>query len=109
MVVVTKRDLIATVAERWRATHFGRGYWVTATDSFDPEQIYLALKALPPEASEAQVTAITGQPWWTQNFCAECENDSAVTVGFGAELHHPTDTCFICLDCLERGLLCGRQ
>jgi hypothetical protein len=109
MIVVTKQALIATIAERWLDTHYGRSRWIHATATFDPERIYLGLRTLPANASEADVLAITGQPWWTQNLCAECGNDSTVTVGFGAEPHHALDARFVCLACLEQGVQLARQ
>ncbi|RIK38993.1 MAG: hypothetical protein DCC55_19415 [Chloroflexi bacterium] len=109
MIVVTKRDLVATVADRWFDTHYGRGRWLHATDAFDPEAIYHALKALPPGADEAAVLAITGQAWWTQNLCEECGADCEVTIGFTQEPHHALDAKYICVGCLERALALGRS
>ena len=109
MIVVTKKALIATVAQRWKETHSSRNRWLTASATFDPASIYAALQALPPNADEADVIAATGQPWWTENLCSECGADSEVTVGFGQELHHPTDTRYICLQCLQAGLALASQ
>lgn len=104
MILVTKRQLIDTIAERWRATYSSRGEWLQATPDFDPATIYRQLTALPPGSSEAALLALTGQPWWTQNICDECEQDCAVTVGLGQEIHHATDTKYICVACLEQAL-----
>lgn len=102
MILVTKRQLIATVAERWRDAYTSRGQWIRTQAGFDPEAIYQQLAALPADSDEADVLALTGQPWWTQNICDECEQDREVTVGLGQEIHHETDTKYICAACLEQ-------
>lgn len=109
MIVVTKKALIATVAERWQETYSSRGRWLTADATVDPEAVYRALKALSSAANESDVAAATGQPWWTENLCSECGADSDVTVGFGQEIHHPTDTRYVCLSCLQAGLVLAQQ
>ena len=108
MIVVSKQKLIATIAERWHDTHFGRGCWLHTTPTFDPEAIYSRLKVLTASASEADVIAVTGQPWWTANVCHECALDSQVTVGFGQEPHHPLDVKYLCPSCLEKALNLAR-
>ncbi|HMN30725.1 MAG TPA: hypothetical protein PKE45_21410 [Caldilineaceae bacterium] len=104
MHVVTKQELIATVAERWLDTYYARDHWQDGPANFDPEIIYHQLKALPATANEEAVTAITGQPWWTANICHECGLDREVTVGFGQEPHHPLDVKYLCPTCLQKAL-----
>lgn len=104
MVPVTKRGLIATVAHRWRATYQRRDEWLVAPQRPDTAAVYRALLALPVTATEADVIALTGDNRWTQNRCHECGNDSAVTVGFAQEPHHPTETTYVCLICLQQAL-----
>ena len=104
MVVITKRGRIATVAKRWQATYQRRDEWLSAPQQPATDAIYAALLALPTNATEAQVLAITGDNRWTQNLCHECGLDQEVTVGFAQEPHHPTETTYICLACLNQAL-----
>ncbi|MCE7983577.1 MAG: hypothetical protein DYG89_20580 [Caldilinea sp. CFX5] len=104
MVIVTKRKLLTTVAERWRATYQRRDEWLPAPQVAATGAVYAALCALPAETTEAQVIALTGDNRWTQNRCHECSVDSAVTVGFAQEAHHPTETTYLCLACLQQAV-----
>lgn len=104
MILFTKRGLIATVANRWRATYQRRDEWLPAPGQSATGAIYTALLALPADATEAQVIAITGDNRWTQNRCHECGLDSDVTVGFAQEPHHPTETTYLCVACLTQAL-----
>lgn len=104
MVIVTKHKLIATVAERWRVTYQRREEWLPAPQVADTGAVYAALRALLADATEAQVVALTGDNRWTQNRCHECAIDSEVTVGFAQEAHHPTETTYLCLACLQKAL-----
>lgn len=104
MVIVTKQKLIATVAERWQATYQRREEWLPAPQVTATNAVYTALRALPADATEAQVIALTGDNRWTQNRCHECSVDSAVTVGFAQEAHHPTETTYLCLPCLQQAI-----
>lgn len=104
MVLVTKRGLIATVANRWRATYQRRDEWLSTPQCPSTAAVYTALLALPATATEADVIALTGDNRWTQNRCHECGNESDVTVGFAQEPHHPTETTYVCLTCLQQGL-----
>lgn len=104
MNLITKRGRITTVAERWRATYQRRDEWLPALQQPATAAVYTALLALPANATEAQVVAITGDKRWTQNLCHECGLDQEVTVGFAQEPHHPTETTYICLACLNQAL-----
>lgn len=104
MILVTKRGLIATAAQRWKATYQRRNEWLSAPQQPATGAVYTALLALPTNATEAQVIALTGDNRWTQNLCHECGLDREVTVGFAQEPHHPTETTYICLACLNQAL-----
>ncbi len=80
------------------------GRWVAREGQPSPEAIYQALKALPLHADEEAVASVTGDNRWTQNICDECGADAAITVALGAEIHHATDTAYICLSCLQRAV-----
>lgn len=104
MVIVTKRNRLTTVAERWRATYQRREEWLPAPQVADTATVYAALCVLPADSTEAQVVALTGDNRWSQNLCHECANDSEVTVGFAQEAHHPTETTYLCVACLQQAL-----
>lgn len=104
MVIVTKRSQLTTVAARWRATYQRRDEWLPAPQVADTGVVYAALRTLPADADEAQVVALTGDNRWTQNRCHECAVDSEVTVGFAQEAHHPTETTYLCVACLQQAL-----
>jgi hypothetical protein len=102
MRVITKQSLLATVAERYRETYQRRGEWLPTAEGSQAAGIFAQLTALPPEPSEAAITAIIGDNRWTENICNECGEDRAVTVLLGEEPHHPTDALAICTDCLKQ-------
>ena len=52
MVIVTKRKLIAMVADRWRATYQRREEWLPAPQVAATGAVYAALRALPTDATE---------------------------------------------------------
>jgi hypothetical protein len=102
MRVVTKQTLIATIAERFREANQVRGEWLPAAYNGNAPAIYAQLSALPPKATEADIIAITGDNRWTENICAECGEDSEVTVYLGEEPHHAANMTAICLSCLKQ-------
>jgi hypothetical protein len=104
MLLVTKRSLIDTAADRYRAAHTRRGVWLPATDGMDPKAVYDHLSALPEDASEAAVTAAVGDDRYTANICDECGQDRDITVHMATEIHHPTDTVAICAQCLAAAI-----
>jgi hypothetical protein len=108
MRVVTKKTLIATVAQRFRETYLRRDEWLPTDQGGDSGAIYAKLSALPVTADEEEITAIAGDNRWTENICDECGQDSAVTVLLGEEIHHPTDLTAICLDCLKQARKLGK-
>lgn len=104
MKLITKQQLIATAAQRYRTAHTVRDQWLDLPDIQRKKAVYAALCELPSNADEAQITAIVGSDRLTRNVCHECGCDSEVTVGLGSEIHHAIDTRYICTGCLERAL-----
>jgi hypothetical protein len=102
MRVITKQDLLATAAERFREAHQRGDEWLPTANGGDAAAIYNKLRALPAKANESEYNTIIGDNRWTENLCDECGEDSAVTVLLGEEIHHPTDTVAICADCLKQ-------
>jgi hypothetical protein len=104
MIVVKKRDLVATAAERFLAAHSGWNGWIDRPDIDQKKEMYAELCKLPADAEAEQVVAIVGHDGLVKNICHECGRDSEVTVGMGSEPHHATDTKFFCPTCLEKAL-----
>ncbi|MEM7539764.1 MAG: hypothetical protein AAF639_46840 [Chloroflexota bacterium] len=102
MVVRSKQKLRENVAQRWAFTYARRGEW--PVHLADKKAVYDQLIALSDDASDEQIVDITGSDRWTRNLCHQCRQDSEVTVGFGSEIHHPTDTTYICLGCLRQAI-----
>jgi hypothetical protein len=102
MQVIRKVDLIAQVAENWRLAHQRRNEWIVPEQGAHPKAMYERLLTLSRRATEEDVVAILGDDRWTVNICQQCGKDRDVLVAFGAgEVHHPTDTAFVCVACLE--------
>lgn len=109
MYVIRKSDLVALAAENWRVAHQRRNEWLVAEGKAHPEEIYKQLKALPDNATQKDVDAITGDSYWTANICQECGEDRQIIVAFGAhETDHPTDSAYLCIGCLEAGVQLAR-
>jgi hypothetical protein len=104
MLLITKRSLVQTAAERFREAHTRRGHWLPSRDGSRPEEIYARLKALPPTAGEEDVCAIIGDDRYTANICDECHQERDVTVLMAIEIHHATDAVALCLACLNEAI-----
>jgi hypothetical protein len=104
MRVIAKSDLIASAAERYRDAYQRHGQWIAAANGLEPAAICARLEALPHNTPERTIVEITGDARWTANLCDECGEDKDITVLFGEEIHHPTDSVQICLACLQAGL-----
>jgi hypothetical protein len=109
MRLLTKRSLIHSVAERYRAAYQRRSRWLPAADGSSAEATYARLKALPAGAREEDVAAIAGDARWTANLCDECGEDREVLVVLGEEPHHATDAFLVCTSCLQQALHLAEQ
>lgn len=107
MNVITKKDLIAGVAERWDRQYGLPDGVRKGSSSFHQEQeeVSAALHALPPDASEADVAAAIGNGRWTKLQCDECRADVDVVVSVGAEPNYESATARICLECARRAVV----
>ena len=104
MRVITKSQLIAIVAERWKRQYFlsGKGWKQYRGDA---RATWQQLKELPPDASEDAVAAIIGNRSWTRNRCHECGEDVQVLVELGEEPSCESSTAQICINCLREALV----
>lgn len=100
MRIVTTRDLIRTVAERWAAQYYGTGR---------PEKIEILrrLRLIDPETvTAAEVDAIIGNDDWTKSVCGECAELVSVAIEIGAAVHFDgvIETNSLCIPCLKSAI-----
>mgnify|MGYP007083465666 CR=1 FL=1 len=102
MELITKRQLIDSVAERWKVQYYSgpRQGWAFTTSGASDE-IYRRLKALPQNATEDQAAAIIGNSGWTRIECDECGKYVDAAVQLGEPPDYESATAVVCLDCLK--------
>lgn len=92
--LLTKRDRILKVADRWSANYRNRSW----TGS-NKQKIWLALKTLDlSTATEDDIEAIIGNRSWTNIRCNQCEKlvERAVLIG-GSDEYGPDNICEQCV------------
>ena len=94
MKALTKKDLIHTVAKRWKKQYRG---------DVSSSQILTELMALS-SPTEQQITDVIGNQSWTANVCTECERSVKVVVLFGYEPVFDSWMCKLCRECLQKAL-----
>lgn len=101
MELITKRQLINSVAARWKRQYFHgpKGWAITAGGKSDDR--YKRLKDLPQDATEDQVMGIIGNDSWTRIVCDECERSVDSAVQLGEPPDYESATAVVCLDCLK--------
>lgn len=97
MFVITKRELIDSIAERWES-------WCLrhrVLQMEDKAYKYRLLKALPATATEDDIAKIIGNESWTRLVCDECGRkvDALVTIGQAPAIDSATAN--VCVDCLK--------
>jgi hypothetical protein len=106
MYITTKRELIDTVAERWRNLRYSDGWIGPEPMKHHSERVHNELVKLPPDATESQVTAILGNSSWTRNTCNECGKDSEVLIIIGEHNRNTGEhTAWVCVDCLKKAVV----
>lgn len=95
---------VAGVAERWKRTYFRGDKW--GGYHGDAEEVYRRLKALPPDATSADVAAAIGNDTWAgPGWCDECGDKApAMTMQLGQEPDYESATACVCLPCLEKAV-----
>lgn len=116
MKLITQRDQIRTVAERWKEQYCRRAFspaanavidfWSTTYSNESTEAIYNKLAALDGEtATAADVDAIIGNNSWSSvgYHCSECDTQPADAIlQVGEELDYDSCTAFLCRDCAAK-------
>lgn len=97
MKLITQRDLIRDVANRWEKQYPEKG-------DLPRLAILRRLRALDVEtASAQQVADIIGNDSWTSQSCSECGEDHAdAVVQVGQELNYESRTAWLCLPCVRK-------
>jgi len=94
--IITTRDMIRGVAERWRDQ-----YWNTHNKKFI--DIRAQLDALNDEtATLADVVAIIGNDSWTKVRCDECSQEVDWVVQVGEDPDYESHTVTVCRSCLNK-------
>lgn len=101
MKVITKRELIENIAERWKNQWCYNGRW-----SYDDKLvIYNKLIKLDTEvATEEDIKNIIGSNSWTSCRCGECNEDKQSIIVVGEEPDYDSATACLCLNCVEGAL-----
>ena len=103
MKVITQRELIQSVADRWHAqyqpfTHDSAPWTIGKTKS----GIWRELVALnKDEATTQEVDTIIGNKSWTRMMCDQCEQDADSVIQVGAALDYESATAHLCRSCLQ--------
>jgi hypothetical protein len=99
-VLPTEREMIRTVADRWRRQYYNERTKTWTTTRFDSgEAVYVQLRGLDPEsATSADVAAIIGNDTWCGHFCSECSEYRHPAI----ELGYPDSSATICAKCLGK-------
>jgi len=97
MYVITKREIIKSVVERWGQTYRNNSY------GEDKLEILERLKLLDLETVGAvTINNIIGNNSWTTLKCSECGKDSIVVIQVGEEPDYESATIQICLPCIDK-------
>jgi len=111
MTLTTQRDLIRSVAARWRKQYepftddrplFS---WRTGQQlpPLNKKQIAEKLDALDPEtATAAEVNDTIGNASWTRLSCDECGKETDATLQVGEEPDYESQTACLCRSCVEK-------
>lgn len=103
MKLITTRQLIRAVAERWNEQYKG---WKCAQKASIGER----LNSLNAEtASSKEVDEIIGNSSWTHLFCDECGEEAERLVEIGQIPDYDSRTACVCLSCLQKALILSNE
>lgn len=102
--VLTKREVIQGVPERWKQQYFGLDGW-RSTRADNREDTYHALKALDlASCTEADIEAVIGNRSWTRLECDGCEREVDKICFLRSHSQNEYGSCSYCKDCLAGAL-----
>lgn len=100
MKVITRRDLIRNICEKWYRCYWVATYGIDEWIHPESEEIYKKLLALDLETCSVEdVDAIIGNSTWTQLHCDECDKnvDKVVLIGICDEDRDVPQYCSQCI------------
>lgn len=100
-----ERAEVPGVAARWKAQYYRplNDTWNhirSGPAEISGEVVYDQLRALPVDATAADVAAIIGNDGWVGEACTECQGRAIVLVG--EERDYESHTVFLCAACVTR-------
>lgn len=104
--LITQRDLIRTVAQRWRelwpsSRDYEKAGWCESTIG----EISRKLLALDVEtATQADVDGIIGNSSWVTMYCDECGSQCTDVIQLGHEPDYGSSTANLCRSCFEEAM-----
>ena len=99
--LITERDQIRTVADRW-GEQYGKPYWKSDERK---QEIGRRLAALDKEkCSAADVAAIIGNDSWSLLQCDNCEAEVTAVVRVGDEPDYDSRTVTLCKSCAVKAV-----
>ena len=97
MKIITKRDQIKSVLQRWEEQYSEAEYKLWP----ETRKIYAKLKTLDFDvATEEDIAAIIGNDTWTRLDCGECGKSVEAVVHMGEEEDYGSLTIFLCESCI---------
>ena len=101
MKIITERDLIRTVADRW-AKVYETGYY--AKDA-TKQGILKSLRMLSTTTCSADdVNKIIGNKSWTRMHCSECAKSTNWVIQVGEEPDYESATANLCRKCFDKAV-----
>ncbi len=99
--IITERDLIRTVADRW-AEQYETGYY--AKDA-EKQAILRSLRYLDKETCSADdVNKIIGNKSWTRMHCSECSKTTNWAIQVGEPPDYESATATLCRACFDKAV-----
>lgn len=104
--LITQRDLIRGVAEKWRRQYSKSSYWETPNATGrTAAQVAARLDALDVEtATHEDVAKIIGNDSWTELICNSCRADCERVVQVGEPDDYESRTANLCLSCARKAV-----
>lgn len=99
MQLLTERQLILSVIERWK------DQYPAGKCTVWQQEVLTALEQLDLTAATAEdIEAIIGNFSWTSIRCDECGSQVKAAVQLGEDLDHDSATAVVCFPCLKKAL-----
>jgi hypothetical protein len=105
MKLITQRNLIKEVAQRWKQHYYcnNKNEWAQYSGMNNTKNVYDSLVKLDfNTCSVNEVNKIVGNNMWTEITCDECEKKVSAVVQVGEEENHDTRTANLCFKCLDK-------